>query len=368
VAVGRANPDSYPTNLVNSQGNPTVNRPMTVRQGQSPREQPGTHMVMPSERNRPSLLENPLAVGGLAIGLAAIAGFGGWAVVQTLDTAVTPTPTITSLPPLGSESPTPTPKPTLTQAPPKPVEYEQPDLGLVLGETKTVEGNMRKGDKVNYPFIAEAGQTLTVEQFEEDVRLSVLGPNGEPINSRARDVFEWEGALEEAGEYRIQLSPVGDVKSSDYRLAVTLNGAAPTAPEVPPTTPPPATETPGEPPPTTAPPTQTQVQEQRVSFPSGSEGVQLQNQVGPGQIRRYVVNAQEGQILSVKITGSQGGSPYFDVLMPGGEMVADASGIVWWEGFLPVGGDYAIEVSADQSSEFTLAVQAFDQIPTEPGQ
>ncbi len=365
VAVGRADPNTYAAN----QGTPTVNKPTTVRQGQSPRQQSSTRMVMPSEQDRPSLLENPLAVGGLALGLAAIAGFGGWAVVQTLDTAVTPTPTITSLPPLGSE-PTPTPKPTLTQAPPKPVEYEQPALGLVLGETKTVEGNIRRGDKVNYPFTAEAGQTLRVEQAEEDVRLSVLGPDGEPIDGRAANVFEWEGVIEEAGDYRIQLSPVGDVKSSDYRLSATLTAPVSTEPEGPNVTVPPPTnpEGPDTPPPTSEPPTQTQIQPERVNFPGGSEGVQLQNDVGPGRVRRYLVNAQEGQILSVKVTGNQGGSPYFDVLMPGGEMVADASGIVWWEGLLPVGGDYAIDVSADQSSEFTIEIRTIAQLPVEPGQ
>jgi serine/threonine protein kinase len=362
MAVGRANPDA---SSYTNQGNTTVNRPTTVRQGQPPRgEQPGTRMVMPSEREaRPSLLENPWAVGGLALGLAAIAGFGGWAVVQTLDTAVTPTPTITSLPPLGSETtPTPTPKPTLTQAAPKPVVYEQPTLALAAGETKTVEGNMRQGDKVNYPFVAEAGQTLKVEQFEEDVRLSVIGPSGEPVDRRADGVFAWEGVLEEAGEYRIQLSPVQDVKSSDYRLSLTLNEAAPVEPAPSVTVPPDTASAPSP-----DPPTQLQVQSQQVTFPNGSDGILLANETGPGRVRRYIVNVQEGQILSVQVTGSQGGTVSFDVLMPGGEMVADASGIVWWEG-MTVGGNYAIDVTADKSSEFTLEIRASEQLPIESGQ
>ena len=55
-----------------------------------------------------------------------------------------------------------------------------------------------------------------------------------------------------------------------------------------------------------------------------------------GQIKRYIINAQEGQILTVRVLDSQG-PVAFDVLMPGGELVADAAGLQSWQGFLPVG-------------------------------
>ena len=218
-------------------GSPTaVNRPTTVGQnaqgsvpgsaqgsaqgrGRSP-DNPGTRIVMPSERDRPSMLENPLAVGGLAVALAAIAGLAGYGLVQTLDTADTPPPVVTVPPPVVEPEPEPEPEPI--QADPKPVEYNQPSLALIPGETKIVEGNMRQGDKVNYPLTVEAGQTLSVLQSEDDARLSVLAPDGQPVSSRANGVFECEGVLEEGGEYVIQLSPVRGVKSSDYRLSVDL--------------------------------------------------------------------------------------------------------------------------------------------------
>ena len=231
VAVGRPNPELG--------GNRTVSRPTTVGQSSGPRtsqrfkDPTVAPIVMPSEKDRSSFLENPLAVGGLAAGLAMIAGLAGYGVVQTLDSAPTPTPTITSLPPLGTE---PTPTPTPIQSSPKPVEYEQDPLDLIPGTTKIVEGNMRQGDKVNYPLVAEAGQRLRVEQSVDDVRLSVLGPDGRPISRRADKVFEWEGEIEEPGEYRVQLSPVRGVRSSDYRLAVTLTSPLP--PVLEPTEPP----------------------------------------------------------------------------------------------------------------------------------
>ena len=355
VAVGRPNPDLRSPSATNYRpgqpGNPTVSRPTTMRQ-------PNTRLAMPSEQDRPSMLENPLAVGGLAIGLAAIAGFGGWAVVQSLDAGSTPTPTITSLPPLES---TPTPTPTPTQSAPKPVEYEQPPLNLEPGVTKTVEGNLRGGDKVNYPLTGQAGQTLTAALEGEGVLLTVLGPDGEPVGRRADRVPSWEGELKADGEYRVQLSPVRGVASSDYRLNVNLSPLPePVDPDDG------EAETPddgggqGSP----NPPVQPDVQTQRVSFPSGSDGVLVANGVRPGQVRRYVVNAREGQILTARITDSQG-PVVFDVLMPGGEMMADASGVVFWQSFLPVGGDYAIDVTSSQAAEFTLEIRASDQVPAE---
>ncbi|MFK8182019.1 MAG: protein kinase [Phormidesmis sp.] len=374
VAVGRPNPESR----VGNSGNSTVNRPTTVRQGAEglgTKSRQTNRSTTPPAQQQSSLLENPLAVGGLAIGLAAMAGFGGYAVVQTLDTAVTPTPTITSLPPIGSETPTPTPTPTPTQSAPTPVEYNQPQLALVPGVTKTVEGSMRGGDTVNYPLTAEARQTLSVEQFEEGVRLSVLGPNGKPVNRRAASVVEWTGELEEGGNYVVQLTPNRGVKSTNYRLAVTLsaprvpepipeepdepeepelpgNGETPDNPDVPPIEPlptePPSEEIPIEP----------QIQSQRVSFPAGADGVLVANSVGAGRIQRYIVNVREGQILSAEIMDAQGARVDFSVLMPGGEMIPDASGIVSWASILQAGGDYLIDVEADSAAEFTLEIRA----------
>lgn len=307
------------------------------------------------------MLENPLAVGGLAVGLAAIAGFGGWAVVQSIGPQGVPEPTITSLPPLGSTA-TPTPTPTPIQVTPKPVEYEQPQLRLEPGVTKSVEGNMRDGDTVNYPLVAEAGQILDVAVENEGVLLSVLDASGERIARNAERVARWEGEIPESGEYRIQLRPVPGEPDRDYQLRVTLSSPPEPEPVDPtPTEPiepvepiePPVDPEPVEP----EPPVQPDIQTQRVSFPTGANSVLVANNVGPGQVRRYSVNAREGQILTVIVLD---GAVAFDVLMPGGEMVADAAGLQRWEGFLPVGGDYSVDVVAPEFSEFTLEIRATD--------
>lgn len=358
VAVGRPylDPATQTARAAGSQGTPTVQRPTTVRQENQ-------RLVMPSERERRSMLENPLAVGGLAVGLAALAGFMGYAVVQNLEPGATPSPTVTALPPESTQPPSPTPKPTPTQVPPRPVEYEQPQLQLSPGEPKVLEGSLRRGDTVIYPLVAEAGQSLSVSQFEEGVLLSVIGPDGQPVGDRAERVLRWEGTLETPGEYRIKLSPVRGVSSSNYRLEVTLEASPSPEPSTPPETVPPVP--PGETTPPTDVPVAPEVESQRVSFPPGSQGIQVANSVGPGRIRRYLVNAGEGQILKAEIVASDG-PVVFDVLMPGGEMMADASGIVMWESFLPVGGDYVIDVQASQASEFTLQIEVVDDGPPAP--
>lgn len=371
VAVGRANPDYSGVGA----GEPTVNRPTTVRQqDQPPRgrigNSPRSRMPMPSERNdNPSFLENPLAVGGLAVGLAALAGTLSYGVVKVRGPQGVPEPTITSLPPLGSET-TPTPTPTPIKSTPKPVQYETP-LSLVPGVRKTVEGSLRSGETVIYSLTAEEGQTLTVEQSEEGVLLTVLGPDGEPLGRQARRVRQWQGVLEESGEYKIQLSPVRGLPSSRYSLDTTLSilpepveetpEPEPT-PEVEPTPEPEVEPTPTPEPESPAPPLQPSIQSERVNFPSGADRILVANNISSGVVRQYVVNAREGQIITVQLVDGQG-PVSFDVLMPGGEMMADASGVVFWQSYLPVGGDYRINLGANQEAEYTLEIQVSAEVP-----
>ncbi|MBE9064910.1 serine/threonine protein kinase, partial [cf. Phormidesmis sp. LEGE 11477] len=376
VAVGRPNPG------VNTEPTSTVNQAQQSRAQQNrippspPASQFGTRLQMPSERERPpSFFENPVAVGTLAAGLVTAAGFGGWATVRYLNSPVTPEPTITSLPPLGSEE---TPAPTAT-ADPQPAEYTQP-LDLTPGVAEAVQGNLLGGDTLNYLLPAESGQSLTVAVAPEGVLLSVLGPNDRPVARNARRVAQWQGTLRESGEYKIQLSPVRGVPSSNYQLSATLGPVpapppetqpptqAPVEPTNPPTdgTEPPATNPPATEPPTRTPrptePPQLNIQRQRVTFPGESQGIRVANSVGPGQLRRYVVSASQGQILTVNALSSDG-PVSFELLMPDGTLLPDASDLERWQGFLPEGGDYSIDVTAPERSEFTLEIQLSAEVP-----
>ena len=105
---------------------------------------------------------------------------------------------------------------------------------------------------------------------------------------------------------------------------------------------------------------QEQVSTQRVQFPEGETGTLLANSVEPGQVQRYVVNAQQGQIVTVKITQASG-PVTFDVSFPGGEPIADAEGVLYWNSYLPLGGDYSVDVRSSSAAEFTLDIQVVGQ-------
>jgi serine/threonine protein kinase len=352
VAVGRPQP---PT---------TARQTYTVSQRQ------------PTATKPAGVLENPWAVTAIGVGSAIVAGVGGWAVVNYLGTqsAVTPEPTITPLPTLTA-TPTPTLEPT---APPsEPTVYNLP-LDLNPGDSQTVEGTVKGGDTVNYRIQAQAGQTLSARLVGEGVLLSVLGPEG-AVLAEANRVARWTGELPTDGQYQVQLSPVQGLSRSDYRLEVSLE-AAPDSGQS-------GDET-GEGPsdgaenggpaggsdagngnggngqPDSGADTggaiQPEILEQRVQFPAGQTGTLVANGVGPGRIRRYVVNAQQGQIITVKFTQANG-PVTFDVLMPGGEPMEEAEDVLFWQSYLPLGGDYAIDVSAPANSEFTLEIQVTGQ-------
>ncbi|MBD0268465.1 MAG: serine/threonine protein kinase, partial [Cyanobacteria bacterium Co-bin8] len=177
-------------------------------------------------------------------------------------------------------------------------------------------------------------------------------PNGEPVDDQAQRVLGWQGELPFTGQHVIRLSPVQGLSQSNYALNVTLEEpAAPETPDLEPTpepTPEPTTEPTPEPEP--------EVLEQRVQIPGGATSTQVSGSVGPGRIRRYVVNAQQGQVLSAEAPNVSG-PVRLDVRFPGGEPVPGASGVLAWEGQLPVGGDFLIDVQSASQANFTLRIE-----------
>lgn len=305
---------------------------------------PLTRSVEPDEEEV-SLWENPWAVAAIGVALALLAGLAGWTVVRLLNrepsaVVTSPVPSITENPtPTPTATPTATPTPTPTQ----PVEYSQ-QLPLTLGEPRTLNGTLKANEIINYQIQGEPGQRLLTQLGGEGILLSVLGPNGQPVDAQAQRVLGWRGELPAAGQYVIQLSPVQGLTQSNYALTVGL--AAPTAPEPEPTaepTPEPEPEPPAEP----------EVIEQRVQIPGGETGTQVSGSVGPDRIRRYVINAQQGQVMSVDVPNVSG-PVRLDVRFPGGEPVPGATGVLAWQGELPVGGDFIVDVQSSSQADFTL--------------
>jgi len=157
-----------------------------------------------------SVWENPLAIAALALGLAIVAGIGGWGLVNALNRTSTEqeadVPTIEINPEAPETLPEPTPEPE-EPIEVEPVEYSQ-NLALRTGESTTVEGSLKSNETVSYIVEGRQGETLLAQLEGEGVLLTVLAPNGAPPDGQARRVLGWTGTLDFTGDYTIQLSPV----------------------------------------------------------------------------------------------------------------------------------------------------------------
>ena len=352
VAVGRQH---QPTQVTST---PTAPRP--------------TASASPVLTEPESIWENPWAVFGMFATLASLAAVGGWLLVSLLnrqpEVAPSPIPTI-EYDPQASPGPTVEPRPTVTPTS-RPVEYSQ-RLRISPGEDRTVTGNLRENETINYRVRAEAGQVLLAAMNTEGVLLTVFDPQGEVIDSGAQRVQRWQGELSADGEYVIQLRPIEGLESSDYELAVSLSEVLEEEPEVietpepepsPEATAPPDETTPEpepepEPQPEPEPEPEPNIIEQRVQIPSGRTTVQVADQVNAERIRRYLVNVQAGQTLSVDLPNVTG-PVVVDVRYPSGAMIPDASRVLAWQGEIQEGGDYMIDVRSSRPAEYTLRLTA----------
>ncbi len=98
---------------------------------------------------------------------------------------------------------------------------------------------------------------------------------------------------------------------------------------------------------------------QRVQFPPGATGTTIADRTYPGQIKRYLVNARRGQVLSVRVLN---GSVTLDIRYPGGRVVQGGSNVLSWESELPRGGDYKIDVIATQDTNYQLDLNIRDLV------
>jgi outer membrane biosynthesis protein TonB len=158
----------------------------------------------------------------------------------------------------------------------------------------------------------------------------------------------------------VQLRPVQGLEQSDYELEVSLSAQpdpeATAEPEPEPSVePPPTVEPPPEPAPEPNP--DANVVEQRVQIPPGQTSVQVSGQVNQDRSRRYIVNAQEGQVLALELP-SVSGPVTLDVRFPNGELIPDASRVLSWQGQLPTSGNYIVDVSSPRPSNYVLTISA----------
>lgn len=289
-------------------------------------------------------LDNPWAIAASGVCVALIAGFGTLMVVSSI---LNNQPTPQSFPsPVISQTPTPLPSAEPATPSSEPINYNQ-RLEFV-GENATVTGSLKTNETIDYAFSGTQGQQLTATLAPEGTLLSVLGANQRAIDDTARRVTRYQGTLPYTGEYSIRLRPVQGVNESTYQLDVRLE--TPVAPS-----PLPEVEQPtssSETPAATVVPT---VETERITFNAGETATQVVGQTNRQQIRRYLVNVEQGQVLSATVAGD---AVSLSIRYPNGEPVEQATDLLNWQAQATRSGEYQIDVvtDLDQDTAFNLDV------------
>ena len=93
---------------------------------------------------------------------------------------------------------------------------------------------------------------------------------------------------------------------------------------------------------------------ERVSFEPGATGVTLRNSLPDNKSKRYLVECNSGQSMTVKVPE---GTVSAVIIAPNGEKVATANSTTPWQGQLPSSGDYTIEISGDNKANYGVKIE-----------
>ena len=94
---------------------------------------------------------------------------------------------------------------------------------------------------------------------------------------------------------------------------------------------------------------------ERVSFDKGSTGATIRDSVTANQKKRYLLNCGSGQRMTVQI---RQGSINVIIISPNNQTIGNAvNGVSQWQGKLPNTGDYIIEISAPNQSDYLINIE-----------
>lgn len=308
-----------------------VERPGAVLPRPAPRE-----AVIPKPRIRQptSIWDSPWVVISIGLLLALVVGVASWAFVRTLQQRMVSKPT-----PSTVVTPTPTPI--------QPVSTTR-SLFLLPGDQLSVQGTLQPNETVNYVFQGQEGQPFKAFLNGQGVVMSVLGgPQRQLLDSQAQQVSSWEGILPSTGDYILQLQALPGLSQGNFLLTVNLGSLEPPTPSPSPIVTPDLFPTPEASP-------EVEAETRRVRFPAGESSQQISATTTPSRIKRYLVRAREGQILTTQV---QDGAVTLNIRYPDGALVEGAGNVLNWEFLLPVAGSYQVDVvPVRQESRFTLDI------------
>lgn len=356
---------------VKSASLPNVSEVQTVAVAR--KVQPNSSVSKPKAVTIPaqkSLWDNPFQVFLMGVILALFAGVGSWFLVSYIlnrgllfrnlqlptitNQSSTATPTPLEVPNDVFPDATSTPKVEETPTPdPEPVTYNK-RLNPILGETLIAEDKLKSNATINYIISGNQGQKLNALLTQEGVLMTVLSPNGETVDNLSRRVTRWQGILPYNGDYTIQLGTVKGVSETDYRLELFLTNPEPTPTPTPIATPNSGLTPLPIPTPTESPAANILIDAEPISFYAGGMSTQIfSDRTSPTRIKRYLLNLQAGQVVSVRVIS---GNTTLDIRYPNGELVENATGLGEWESKIDRPGEYKFDIRANQESLFSLDV------------
>jgi serine/threonine protein kinase len=220
---GSAQPVGRQNNLSNVQTVAVGRRPDPIQQPVEQPNQPNRpDPVIPPVNTNNSVLDNPLAVGAIGAAVVVLAGFGSWALVSSIRNQSNKPQVPIETPPQSFPSPVISESPTATPTPDEPAVFSK-RLRFNGSNEAVVQGKLGANQTVLYTFQGEEGQQLTASLAQKGaIELTILAPNRESVDGRARNVTSYQGTLPFTGRSTIQLTPAPGVTESEYTLTVGL--------------------------------------------------------------------------------------------------------------------------------------------------
>jgi hypothetical protein len=180
---------------------------------------------------------------------------------------------------------------------------------------------------------------------------------------------------QERGNIQIKLPADVPLPKSPSPVAAAPANRLPAVPPAPGTAPPPPTNAPSpnptqipslsgipqlpspslspSPSPSRSPAAETAVTE-RVSFEAGATGTTLSNTLPANKSKRYLLDCNSGQSMTVNV---QEGTVSAAIIAPNGEKVGTANSTTPWQGQLSSSGDYTIEISGDDRTDYGVKIE-----------
>ncbi|PZV13623.1 MAG: serine/threonine protein kinase, partial [Leptolyngbya sp.] len=224
----------------------------------------------------------------------------------------------------------PTPSPTTS---PDPINYTK-RLTIDPDTTVTQRGVLRSNETMTYIVSGSQNQTLETVISGEGVLMTIIGPDGRPVDRNAQRVSYWQGSLPFNGDYLVQLSPVQGMSNGRYDLDVTLR--SPSRPSPVPTPTPIPTPSPVEP----------RINEIPVNL-SDAPSQPFNGSIKRDVINRYVVSAPQGSTLTAQIDRGT-------LRVRNSAGVPVANGVNSWQASMNANGQYLIDVVGPEGTNYTL--------------